>query len=312
MDKKEKAKRINLIDFCKIKGIPLIDEQSSHPKLQEHDSLVFFPESIEGQWFRFSTQEGGDSISFVQNYYNVDFKKAIDLLLDVNAREINPNDFRTKREPFRYEKKYESKSVAEARRYLIDERKIDKNIVDLFIDLGLIKQDSRNNVVFKWVEDGHLTGANRQGTQSRIKGERSWKKTDRNTTNGRGFNLKVGEPRIVRFFESAIDLMSYMSLYKSNLKDTWFISMEGLKNTLFSHYVSTAIEELNGKPPKVIYCIDNDRTGHEFADKLKGINSKHLYIEQPKEHKDWNDQLISEKCLDRKHLLNMRDEMIQY
>lgn len=293
MDKKQQAKNVNLIDFCRLKGIPLIDENSTNPKLEEHDSLVFFPHSKEAQWFRYSTQEGGDSIAFVQWYYKLDFKEAINILLDSKAQTLDTVAI-TKKEPFKYNKEYEVKTTGKVIDYLVNERKVDLKIVNLFLDLGLIKQDTNNNIVFKWIDHGLIVGSNRQGTYKREEGQRSWKQIDKNSTTNRGFNVKIGEPKNIRFFESSIDLMSYMSLNMNNLKDTWFISMEGLKKNLFSHYVGIAITEVKN-PLNVYFCVDNDEKGREFTKSIVEIRSPFLHIELPKKHKDWNDQLIEEK-----------------
>lgn len=55
----------------------------------------------------------------------------------------------------------------EIKRYLIDERKIDPRLVNWLIKKDLIAQDKKNNVVFKWREEGgkgQVIGMNRQGT----------------------------------------------------------------------------------------------------------------------------------------------------
>ena len=297
LDIKDQAKRINLVEFCKKVGIPLLDENSKNPKLAEHDSLVFFPDSIEGQWYRYSTQEGGDAISFVQKYYNIDFKAAIGMLLDSNVHKIDPslNQVNNK-EPFEYDTSLEVHDNSAIKRYLIKERKINKEIVNLFIDLGLIKQDNHNNVIFKWVDGGNIVGSSRQGTAKLKADKRSWKKIDSGSIGNQGFNLKIGMPQTVRFFESSIDMMSFMSLNKDKLKDTWYISMEGLKHSLFQHYVGEVLKEIE-IAPKIIFCIDNDEKGYLFAEKMLSIKSPHIFVEQPKKLKDWNEELISLKTI---------------
>lgn len=292
MDKKQLAKNVNLIDFCRVKGIPLIDENTSNPKLEEHDSLVFFPNSKEAQWFRYSTQEGGDAIAFAQWYFDIGFKEAIDVLLDSKALTLDKAPV-PKKEPFRYKAELEVESTHKLKQYLIYERKIDFKIVDLFLNLGLISQDKNNNIVFKWVDDGMLVGSNRQGTYKPKDSKRSWKLIDKNSTSNRGFNIKIGKPKNIRFFESSIDLMSYMSINKQQLKDTWFISMEGLKKSLFNHYAGIAIKEVKD-PPNVYFCVDNDEKGREFAEGILEMRSPYIHINLPKE-KDWNDELIYSK-----------------
>lgn len=68
--------------------------------------------------------------------------------------------------------------------------------------------------------------------------------------------------------------------------------MEGLKKVILPHYLSEAMKELED-PPKIIFCIDNDKAGHKYAEDMLVMNSPYIFVEQPKNHKDWNDQLKS-------------------
>ncbi|MCM6922782.1 toprim domain-containing protein, partial [Enterococcus faecium] len=86
----------------------------------------------------------------------------------------------------------------------------------------------------------------------------------------KGFNLKIGDPKQLKFFESSIDLLSYAALNRDQLNDTWLVSMEGLKHHVISHYFGEAVSELRKKqafPQSIEICVDNDRAGHIFYEK---------------------------------------------
>ncbi|MDK6679216.1 MULTISPECIES: DUF3991 and TOPRIM domain-containing protein [unclassified Aerococcus] len=297
----KKAKQVDLVDFCRSQGIPLLNEEANNPCLEEHDSLVFFPNSIERQWHRYSTGEGGDSIAFVEFYYNCSFKQALELLVKSevqrNSTQLINKDQNLKPEPFIYSNK-EVSGFSNTYRYLTKERGINPQILRLFIDNGLIKEDERKNIVFKWYDDGNIVGANLQGTSKKVAGKRSWKQIMKNSMSNYGFNIQIGHPHQLKFFESCIDLMSYMNLHNIE-KNTWYISMEGLKPRTVSHYVIEASKQLNEAPNRISLCIDNDDPAKQFAKKLidtMGVKNKTnqqiLVYEPPKNHKDWNDELL--------------------
>ena len=62
-------------------------------------------------------------------------------------------------------------------------------------------------------------------------------------------------------FESAIDLMSFMTLHPE-ANDCSFVSMAGLKPSI--------IEDLMAKYDKIVLCVDNDAAGKEFLEKFSG------------------------------------------
>lgn len=61
-------------------------------------------------------------------------------------------------------------------------------------------------------------------------GTLTYKHIDKNSTANHGFNLKIGDPKQLKFFESSIDLLSYAALNRDQLNDTWLVSMEEIEN----------------------------------------------------------------------------------
>lgn len=85
-------------------------------------------------------------------------------------------------------------------------------------------------------------------------------------------------------FESAIDLMSFMTLHPE-INDCSLISMGGLKNTI--------VERLIPKYDKVVLCVDNDKAGIEFCN---SFSDKGIYkLDECADYnvKDYNELLCS-------------------
>ncbi|MDK6371026.1 DUF3991 domain-containing protein [Aerococcus urinae] len=294
-DQIDQAKSISLIDYCNYRGID-ISGSENNPHLIEMDSLVLFPDNTERQWHRYSTQEGGDAIAFVQYMEDKSFSEAMEVLLDPSFEHENKVTKKPiKKEPFSY-KNYEVKAFDKAKDYLVNKRKIDPVIVDTLQNKGYIAQDQRNNIVFKWRNQltNELCGANIQGTYQ-TKG-RSFKRIQRNSTQGYGFNLLNGDPEEIYFFESSIDLLSYCTMNKGNLDNKWFVSMEGLKNvvaqTIFDYEAYKKERNLPIKAPKVHICTDTDQAGREFYDRHFEM-FPYMHYDPPSVGKDWNDELVA-------------------
>lgn len=179
-----KAKDINLISYCLENGIPLLNQDSRNPSLEEHDSLVFYPENKERQWHRFSTGEGGDAIDFVRFYENkslkgnkqISFQAAIHKLLSKEYERVTI--IPPKKEIFEYINE-EVEQTKHVENYLIDERKIDRRLISYLITRGFITQNKWNSAVFKWIDydqNNKIVGANEQGAGTIKKGRRSFKK----------------------------------------------------------------------------------------------------------------------------------------
>lgn len=191
-----------------------------------------------------------------------------------------------------------------------------------------MQEDSpHKNLITKWKDwkTGELEGAALQGTGNKKANERSFKHIHANNTPATSFNIKIGQPKEIKFGESVIDLLSYATMRKKqgyNTRDTWLVSMEGLKDSVVSRYTKLASEEL-GYTPNVAFVVDNDKAGVNFYEKqllgfeeLNGIEPPDFISpEFPPEEKDWNDYLkktISEESLGIKRIngWDQRDNVI--
>lgn len=298
-DEISKARQVHLIDYLEAKGVPIKPEgnRGSYYRHLEHDSLVF----KDNMYYWNSRQEkGAGAISFAMMYYGKTFPEAVTDVNECNIRE-NAREIREEREkantnqPFEYPDYLEVKDRSSAENYLVNERKIDKRIVDWLFKKDLLVQDKKNNAVFKWRDDGgkgKVVGANRQGTVRMENKRGTFKQILPNGKLDSGFTLDIGKPKKIHAFESTIDMLSYWSIKKESLKDTRLVSMDGVKpRTIAQAHVDAAQEGYKIK--KWVLAVDHDKAGLEFIDKMKTIvNPDVIEVDIPKKYgHDWNDEL---------------------
>ncbi|MCT9852020.1 DUF3991 and toprim domain-containing protein [Priestia megaterium] len=289
-----KARDVDLLSYLEAKGETFIKE-GQYYRHTKHDSLL-----IKGNMYAWNSRNetGYGAISFAQMYYGMSFPQAV---LDINKgdyKEVSHSheqpSVSTSKEPFRYPKEVEVQDQTKAKEYLIKERHIDPRLVHWLFQKDLMAQDKRNNVVFKWREQGgkgKVIGADRQGTVPMKNKRGSFKQVLPNDNPHTGFSVDVGKPTSIHFFESPIDLLSYWSIQGKGLQNTRLISMNGLKpKTVAQSYLTARREGLSIK--ELILAVDHDQGGKEFIKKMKQIvNADLIKKKLPSTGKDWNDEL---------------------
>lgn len=303
----QELKKIRIVDFCNQNGIALKQDSREYYRLVDHDSCVI---SDRKNLFKWNSRDvGGDIFNFVQAYYDCSFAEA--------KKKLQSNDFEYEehkyvpktKEPFQYHEEKEV-PISKARDYLIKERRLSETLVDDFISRGLIKQDNHSNVLFIWKDKDKVVGCTEQGTKqfSVQKNDgikmRYWKKIQKNSKEFGGFRVSFGEPKNMYFFESEIDLMSYITQKPEKANNATFVSMNGLKVGNVLHAVTDYFKEFNELPDTTYICVDNDKAGRTFIStefEGKGIGKEGLGYSEvkadlpKKEGFDWNDNLIKGK-----------------
>jgi len=181
----------------------------------------------------------------------------------------------------------------QAKIYLNQKRHIEKAMVDkLMIQKLLLQERQTNNIVFPmYDENNNCVGAEIQGvTPKRFKGIKEGSKY------GYGFNVRFSNDNTydyALFFESAIDLISFMD-YKKNIENKSLekcilISMAGLKLNIVKH-IMQAFE-----CGKVVLCVDNDSAGQKFKGDIGRANIAYIDCPPDAKFKDWNEQLSAVK-----------------
>ncbi|SFC01915.1 YodL domain-containing protein [Ruminococcus albus] len=289
-EQKERANLVNLPQFLMSHGFDL-KKVGKEYVWKEHDSLHIKDNGPgeRGQWFRFSENKGGDNIGFLREYMDMSFIDAVEALTGEHIdRTYNPS--RTY-EPKPVQQTARELSLAEAdncRRvfaYLCKTRGLDYDLLSALVKNGVISQEEKTgNVLFKYYDDqGKVIGAEKVGTST----EHKFKGIATGSAGGHGFEIVRGTGEKAFFFESAIDMLSYLQMHDKELTDCRLVSMMGVKPNI----VLDTMLRHNIAPENVYLCSDNDTAGNEFAQRLQEQYPDMKRVITPDTYKDWNDML---------------------
>ncbi|MFB5311096.1 zeta toxin family protein [Enterococcus casseliflavus] len=151
-----------------------------------------------------------------------------------------------KKESFLYHDKNE-KEFDKAKRFLVEDIGIDQELVAVMHKKGFLRQDIRDNLLCIWNDSGKIAGCTEIGTKKNS----DWFKVQNNSKGDIGFNIKNGDPKRLFFFQSSLEMLSFMSFNKSNLKDSWFVSTEGTNQNLVNNYIEKTKFEFPNKLQEV-------------------------------------------------------------
>lgn len=291
----ERCKQIDIVDFARNNGMAVVNKGRDY-RLEDHDSFVF---DRRKQRFYWNSQNiHGDIIELTKLFFidkeiqdpKEQFKAATNFILKSENKIERVDNLHFETEQYKDHPNDYQPLTEKGRSYLKEERKLPGWLIDYAENEGLLAElkprNERQNflvrddrldyaVAFLWKDPQtkETVGASYQGTKIDFDrfGERgTYKHIDKNSTANHGFNLKIGDPKHLKFFESSIDMLSYAALNREKLQDTWLVSMEGLKHNVISHYFGEAVSELSQKqefPKSIEVCVDNDRAGHIFYEK---------------------------------------------
>ena len=289
-EQKERANLVNLPKFLMSHGFDL-KKVGREYVWKDHDSLHIKDNGPgeRGQWFRFRENKGGDNIGFLREYMDMSFIDAVEALTGEHIdRTYTPS------------RTYESKPVQQTARelslaeadnsrrvfaYLCKTRGLDYDMLSALVKKGTISQEEKTgNVLFKYFgTDGKVIGAEKVGTST----EHKFKGIATSSAGGHGFEVVRGTGEKAFFFESAIDMLSYLQMHDQELDNCRLVSMMGVKpnivlDTMLRHNIS---------PENVFLCSDNDTAGNDFAQRLQEQYPDMKRVITPDTYKDWNDML---------------------
>lgn len=297
----DRCKEIDIVDFARSKGLAVTNKGRDY-RLEDHDSFVF---DRRKQRFYWNSQGISGDIIDLSKLFFVDesikdsgqrLQKAVDIILNEGQKVEKVSDLHFEQAAYEHHPEDYQPLSEVGRAYLTDVRKIPSNVInaldknELVMELKpkkerknyLVRDDRLDNaVVFVWKDQttNDVTGASYQGTKvdhERFGDRGTYKHIDKNSTPNEGFNWKFGEPKNLKFFESCIDLTSYAALNRENLKDTWLISMEGLKQNVVANYFGQAVQQLTPKeefPKSLEICVDNDAAGQMFFERVHRLGN---------------------------------------
>lgn len=274
-----RSRQADLKSYFEQRGYELHREgNKGHHRVVGHQGLI-----IKGNMFyQFSTEEKGNSVDCLVKVFGMSFKDAVAELAGQPVTQINKSELPAI--SHRFELPPRGPNMRRVFAYLCKTRGIDKSILMPLVKNKLLYQDDKGNCVFIWAEDGEAVGAEIVGTLDRVR----FKGVASNSKYARGFVIQKGIPDQAFFFESTIDLLSFILLKEGcpKLDNAFFVSMAGLKSAVVEYYLS----KYNVRP---VLCVDNGKEGEAF---YKQFTEKGAGVIKPK-NKDWNEDLMSQKII---------------
>lgn len=275
----QQARQTDLPSYLIARGEPLTRDGKGYSH-KVHDSLKFYNNMY--CWNSKGTK--GNSLSFLQEFYNMPFKQAVEELTGVcGDRQALPYTY-SPPAPKALEMPIKADNTKRVWAYLVQTRKISQSAVKLCFDLHRIYQCTRGNIVFRMTDiAGEVVGAEIRGT-----GTTRYTGIAEGSKSGYGFNIIVGDKKPVRMivFESSIDLLSFITLHHAELNGRVLVSMAGLKEQTLLNMA----KEYNIPLNRVCCCVDQDDAGIAFADDMRAKHGTRTYL-PPVGVKDWNEML---------------------
>ena len=297
------AKRVDLCEVASYLGYT-VKRIGKYHTLKEMDSIRIYDRS---HWFRWSKQydvgeNGGSQIDFLRVFAGMKVKEAVFWLLDFagyHRTDLNKITICKERMVTHQKKIGKPKnfvlpefagSNAHIYQYLKTERGIAGEVIDLFVNLGLLYEAKKyHNLVFVGKDKfGTPRFASMRGIYDR--NGKSFKCDVAGNDKRYGVNVVQEDSKKIIIFEAAIDLMSYMTLFPEERENMLALGMLGdapLETFLKEHEQVCMIQ----------FCLDNDEPGRKATDKLiwkyQGFGYEVNSIQPPSQFKDFNAWLVA-------------------
>lgn len=286
-EQKIRANSTDLVSFLQSQGEAL-ERSGKEWRWKSHSGVVVF----ENKWYSHYENKGGLAIDFIQNFYNVSFPEAVSMLLNgetgVEMSQSELNKMNTDSKPSKQFKLPEANSdMKRVYAYLMKQRFIDRNVIDYFVQNKMIYEDKKyHNIVFVgYDENGVAKHAYKRGTYTHAE---SYKGNEAGSNPDYSFH-HIGGGNDLYVFESAIDMLSFITLNQRQWKEKNYVALDGIAEHAMIHILSK-----NRNINRVILCLDNDIAGIETTGRLKGILKLNDYNNVSKIipfNKDFNEDL---------------------
>ena len=284
-EQKNQANRVDLAEFLRFKGEPLI--RSGRELRMERNQSV----TIRGnEWYDHATEKGGGPVSFLKEFYGMNYQQAVLTLLDEDISQLCPQ-VDTPRE--KAKKEFALPPANENNRrafaYLLKHRHLDRDVLTTFVRMGLVYEDKGyHNAVFVGMDiNGEAHHAHKRSTNSQGKAFRM-------TVEGSDFRYAFNWPGSsghLLVFEAPIDMLSFISMHHdSNWAKHSYVALCGT-----SSQPMLGMLERYPQIQTVHLCLDNDQAGQLATKRLaKLLREKGLAVDaRVPVLKDWNEDLCS-------------------
>ena len=224
-EQKQAARETDLVAFLQRRG-EVLKRSGSEYEWKDGSAKV----TVRGNlWFHQYERVGGDAIDFVRRFYGMDYPRAVELLLDGCSGFEKPTQHATiQQKPtkeFLLPKR--NNTMRRVYAYLLQQRGIDREVLNAFVREGMIYESAgHHNVVFVgYDQDGIAHHAHKRGTnsQSSYKGNQDGSRPE--------FSFHwCGQSNRLYFFEAPIDLLSFISLNKTNWQEHSYAAACGVSD----------------------------------------------------------------------------------
>ena len=284
-EQKRQANAADLVEFLRSKGEPLIRSGSEFRMSSNHSVTVGGNE-----WYDHATEKGGGPVSFLKEFYGMNYQQAVLTLLDQDAGQLCAQ-VHTTREKVKKEFKLPpaNENNRRAFAYLLKHRHLDRDVLTAFVRLGLVYEDKGyHNAVFVGKDkDGTAHHAHKRSTNSRGKSFRM-------TVEGSDFRYAFNWPGTsghLLVFEAPIDMLSFISTHHdSNWAKHSYVALCGT-----SSQPLLGMLERCPNIEHVHLALDNDQAGQLATRRLaKVVREKGLAVDAlVPVGKDWNEDLCA-------------------
>ena len=307
-EQKSIIKNIDIVDYAIARGIKLSETTKGKAyKIIEESLGGFYLYKNSNGFYKFSTNEKGNIIDFVKLYDDCSYLEACEKLLKYAGNNqienhksfVSPQNNLTKQD---LEMPVSDNDYNDAIDYLVNERKIDKQIVLKLINDKHIKQFTIHNNKYVGFIGKDEKGKEKYLSLRSIKPtfENKYDKYDYKNSD-KTYAFKVDYTKNSKFdiylFEAPIDLISFINLQvisQKPLENKLFLCAGGLNNKS----INKAIEHYGANINKVNICFDNDEAGNTYTEiLLKELANKNIITMRIKPtHKDFNEDLVNYKA----------------
>ena len=283
-EQKQAARETDLVAFLQRRGEGL-KRSGSEYEWRDGAQKVTIRGNV---WFHQYERVGGDAIDFVRRFYGMDYPQAVELLLDGHAGFERPTQHTAIQQ--KPTKKFllpkRNNTMHRVYAYLLQQRGIDREVLNVFVRKKMIYESAEHhNAVFVgYDQDGIACHAHKRGTNS----QSSYKGNQDGSRPEFSFHWRGQSDRLY-FLEAPIDLLSFISLNKTNWQEHSYAAACGVSD----HVLWQRMKD-NSKLNHVCLCLDNDEArqsaARHISEKLNthGISNEVLIPTR----KDWNEDIL--------------------
>ncbi len=306
-EEKAEAHNTSITDYLTINYGLNFKKDGNGYRCREHNSL-FVNQDDKSWYWNSQSVGGGDVIAFVckideglmPRAIPIKYDEALKIILKPNAVENNTYVSNYKKAPkvkenIVKELQLPPKKEGKYNRlfaYLVQTRKIDKDIVSCLCHKKYLYEDKKGNVVFIGRDKNkNVKYATVRGTLT----DKQYRKDCYGSDKSNGFYLNGYDKSTLYVFEAPIDLLSHATMCNmaKNNNKAWLnncrLSLAGVSDNALEGY----LQEYKGIK-NIIFCLDNDKAGKKATDKLMEKYKSKGYIcsSQPASYgKDYNEEL---------------------